>query len=430
MGRWILVVFSLPATSSTITQELINAVNENGLNEFFVFRPYRAGPNRNSTIMSVGRLDKDMPENMREAATSLLRSYELSLPDWRSNERETLIIRRIRYRRPNRIASSDPLSHEDENMTPTVQRLDHTDSYNKLLHWLSAHGQGTWQQFKMACNTLGLDLTYEYSRRILRRLRLLGHIEVTSDGQKWFITPPSLVATGSAAGGYRTFLAGQRSPALLHSLRNATQVEVEIEIQPDADAPEVVRATFDSQDQAAYFARNFSQRHHPLFLAGLAGHRIACALPDLVSWENQLSSPAVVLGNYRFELWEGGEFNTLPFPSQTGMYRLTHLADHYRHPQLTLFYDADRDLWRRADWYGLRYLTLRRTGEHIEFVYDHNLRTLRIDRNQRLPHMYERALVLASGSLPVFRNDQIILGDVPAELGRTVANKLEAEFVE
>ena len=247
-------------------------------------------------------------------------------------------------------------------------------------------------------------------------------------GKDGFIAPPSLVTTESADGRYTTFLAGQRSTALLQALRDAAQFENEI--QPYGDAPEVVRATFDSQDQATYFARDFSQHHHPLFLAELAGHRIACALPDLVGWESRLSSPVVVIGNYKFELWEDGDFNGLPLPSQTGMYRLTPMTDRYGSPQLTLFYDAERGLWRRADWYGLRYLTLRRTGEHIEFVYDQNLRTLRIDRNQRLPHMYERALVLASGRLPIFRNDQVIFGDVSAELGRIVADKLEAEFVE
>ena len=428
MGRWLLVIFSLPATSSIVTQEVTNAVQQNGLNEFFEFRPYRARHDRVHTIMSVGRHDRDMPDSMREAATDIFRQYEMHLPDWRSDERETHNIRRIRFQKPDPISPSDPLSPEDGNITSPDQLPDHTGSYNKLLQWLSAHGQGTWHQFKTACHTLGLDPTYEYSKRILRRLRLLGHIEVTSDGQKWFIAPPSLVTTVSADGRHRTFLSGQRSPVLIEALRDAAQIETEP--QPYNDAPEVVRITFDSQDQAKCFTQDFSLRHHSLFLAGQAGHKIARALQNLFDWEKQLASPSVVIGNYKFELWQDGRFSALPRPSHTGMYRLTHLADGYRHPQLSLFFDGERELWCRADWYGLRYLTLKRTGKHIEFEYDHNSKTLSIDRNQRLPHMYERALVLASGKLPRFHDNRVAFAGIPAELGRMVAGKLEATFVE
>ena len=354
-----------------------------------------------------------------------LTADDIENAQWISNSLEFQSFQQLRYQRTPRIASSDPLNYEEHR---SHTQTSHIENYNHLLQWLSAYGQGTWKQFKTTCNTLGLDPTYEYSRRILRRLRLLGHIEITSDGQKWFIAPPSLVTTNSVDGRFNTFLAGQRSPALLNELRDAAQIE--IETQPDGDTPDAIRATFDSQDQLNCFARDFRQRHHPLFLVGRAGHKIACALPHLVDWENRLSSPAVVLGNYKFELWTDGGFCSLPLPSQTGMYRLTHMADRHGHPQLTLFYDAGQNLWRRADWYGLRYLMLRRTGEHIEFDYDHNLRTLSIDWNQRLPHMYERALVLASGRLPLLHNRQVIFGDVSAELGCILADRLEAEFVE
>ena len=430
-----------------LPEKLRNAVRNHGLEHFVVGMRYeRTHPTRRREHYiflhveseEVGQIRYSRP-NLEAMLSSLnmydeqiyLTAEEIENAQWISNTLELQSFRQLRRRRRCRLAFSDPLGYEEYTSHMQADRhSNQTESYNHLLLWLSAYGQGTWQQFKTTCNTLDLNPTYEYSRQILRRLRLLGHIEVNKDGQRWFIAPPLLAATDSVDGQYRTFLVGQRSPALLHALRNAAQVEIQVEIQPDGDAPEVIRATFDSQDQAAYFARDFSQHHHPLLQAELAGHRIACALPNLAGWEGRLSSPPVVLGNYMFELWEDGDFNVLPLPSQTGMYRLTPMTDRYGSPQLTLFYDADRDLWRRADWYGLRYLTLRRTGEHIEFVYDHNLRTLRVDRNQRLPHMYERALVLASGRLPVFHNNQVIFGDVPAELGRTVANKLEAEFVE
>lgn len=73
---------------------------------------------------------------------------------------------------------------------------------------------------------------------------------------------------------------------------------------------------------------------------------------------------------------------------------------------------------------------MRRTGETCEFYYDHNMKRLSIAMENRPPDIYERSLVLASGRLPIFRNGQVIFGDVPETLAHMLANKLEAEFIE
>ena len=292
----------------------------------------------------------------------------------------------------------DPLSYEQEPTAPRAQNRDMTDQYNKLLLWLSAHGHGTWQQFKAACDTLGLAPTYRSSGSILRRMRLLGHMDISRSGQQWVIAPGSLVATESEDSQYHTFLAGQRSPAILGALNDAADVEAAT--QPDGNAPEKLRVIFSDHADALRFAEDFSRHHYPLYLAGQVALEIARSLPDLTSWENTLSSQSIVRGNYRFEEWRNDSFHPVQLPRETGMYSLTHIADGNGLLSLTLFYDADQNIWRRADWYGLRYLTLRRRNINIEFHYDRASMKLTIDRNQRPPHMYERSLVLSSGILP------------------------------
>ena len=423
-----LTLFSIPVRSRELADELTNVVVQYQLEDFIRINVKRQSDDKFHIIIGVGKHNRDMPDAKRKKAKALLGSYGLHLPDWQSDGRATWRSRRVKFRLPIRIAPSDPLSYEHEPRTPRAQYRDTTDQHNRLLLWLSAHGHGTWQQFKAACDTLGLAPTYIYSGHILRRLRLLGHMDISGNGQQWFIAPASLVATGPEDGRYHTFLAGQRSPALLGALCDAADVEKET--QRDGNAPEKVRVIFASRADALGFAEDFSQHQYPLYLAGQAALEIAVALPDLTGWENNLSSQSIVRGNYRFEEWRNGDFHSVQLPRATGMYSLTHITEGHEFPSLTLFYDADQNIWRRADWYGLRYLTLRRRSINVEFHYDLTLMKLSIDRNQLPPHMYERSLVLSSGSLPEIQNGRSEYRDVPAKLSRILAEKLEAEPID
>jgi hypothetical protein len=153
-------------------------------------------------------------------------------------------------------------------------------------------------------------------------------------------------------------------------------------------------------------------------------------LPDLSSWERDLPILPVVIGNYTYEQWLNSGFSRTELPKETGLYRLTHTSSRFEHPQLTLFYNADDGTWRKGDWYGLRYLMLKRTGEPCVFHYDINLKRLNISNNIRIPDMYERSLILESGRLPIIKSEQIFFGDVSETLVHLLANKLEAEFIE
>jgi hypothetical protein len=71
--------------------------------------------------------------------------------------------------------ASPPINKSSSDVDKLSQR------YEQLLYWLSAIGSGTWESFKKACDALGL----EEPKRILRRFRLLGHIESSLDGSRW-----------------------------------------------------------------------------------------------------------------------------------------------------------------------------------------------------------------------------------------------------
>jgi hypothetical protein len=85
-------------------------------------------------------------------------------------------------------------------------------------------------------------------------------------------------------------------------------------------------------------------------------------------------------------------------------------------PKYTLFYDAKRDCWLRGDWYGLRYLALWLEGESCEVQYEQDAGRLAVPQNWRWPELYERALVLASGRLPVYRKGWLLYEDVSSRL--------------
>lgn len=103
-------------------------------------------------------------------------------------------------------------------------------SANKLLLWMSARGEGSWQQFRAAVEELHVEESESEAQsigdddfgdlplyQILRlNLQRLGHAEffAGAGGKDWRVTPPSLAAT-EKDGAWRGILAGARSLKLL-----------------------------------------------------------------------------------------------------------------------------------------------------------------------------------------------------------------------
>ncbi|MEQ9552355.1 MAG: hypothetical protein RIM23_22420 [Coleofasciculus sp. G3-WIS-01] len=128
---------------------------------------------------------------------------------------------------PYKIVESD--SNDDPFQiipTSTTQEIPDNEAisqrYQQLLYWLSATGKGTWELFKKACQALEL----EAPGRILRRLKLLGHIESSADGRHWSAAATSLVQIESQSETAKFILCGQQTGHLLSVLKQYAPVNV------------------------------------------------------------------------------------------------------------------------------------------------------------------------------------------------------------
>jgi hypothetical protein len=114
---------------------------------------------------------------------------------------------------------------------------------NKLLLWMSARGQGSWQQFRAAIEQLHISESESDDKQgaeddardthvlpLYQGLRLnlqrLGHAEffAGAGSNEWRVAPPSLAAT-KQLDGWLGIVAGARSPSVLRRIDNATSKE-------------------------------------------------------------------------------------------------------------------------------------------------------------------------------------------------------------
>lgn len=301
---------------------------------------------------------------------------------------------------------------------------DHTGTYNNLLYWLSANQKGTWHHFRTTCASLGLDNDGQQSRRISRRLRLLGHLEVLRNGQGWFVTQPTVVAIRKDAYGLTCNLVGQRSIKLLQIFQQ-NNVGIRAVPQEAGDAPEAIEISFLSEAEAEYITDQVAKQIGlDLRYVGFAGLDIGSTLPTLTEWQDGLSKLYIQTGRYEFRLLKGHKYESIPLPSETGLYQLTpHNKKVYA--AQTLFYDASTDHWLQGDWYGLRYLAYHRQSLNLQAEYDAEKETLVIPLKYRWPELYERALVLSSGKLPTHKDRMLIFTNISLTLANTLINQLQ-----
>ena len=336
---------------------------------------------------------------------------------------------RIEYRPPSIIPPENPIDlyelEEHVSNQPTDQAIL---ALNRLLYWVSATGSGTWPTFKNACDKLTSETVDLDARQIFRRLRLLGHIEYTKhDGSKWSVCPPVLVQT-STPNTY--FLSGQRVPRLVDAV--AEQISIETMIQPTGEAPNKIQVQIESPDEAQTLITDDKiQAICSLRWAGHAANKLEAILFDLDGYRASLSSVSgFVISNFDIHRWNGKEFASCHFNGETGMYRLVPHAQKSSSFTQTLFFDADEHRWKTGDWYGLRYLAQQLSGSNCSVRYNHNTHCLMLPKQNRWPDLYERALVLASGFLPIMQDNWLYFGEVSVELARGLSQKLNATLVE
>ena len=300
------------------------------------------------------------------------------------------------------------------------------ENYDLLLYWISSLGSGSWESFRAACNMLKIS----EPKRLLRRLKLLGHIETSADGSRWSGTPIALVSIRASQPDSQEFiLCGQRSSNLLDILGDSTFIEY-LE-QPQGDAPLCIRVQLGADpeaiDQLVEFLRD---RNIAIQNVGNASLKFAEALPTWQEWMQTLPRiSAPILGyDYAYYDIQQARFIECNFPNITGMYQLTHQKLSQLSPHVC-FFDKASDRWFQGDWYGLRFLALQYSDQRLSAKYDRATNNLYIPLSQRWSEIYERALVLSSGCLPSEVKTNLFgrtlqYQNVQAEVAELLANKL------
>lgn len=308
--------------------------------------------------------------------------------------------------------------------------LARSRQYDRLLIWLSAAGSGSLAVAQQACRALGLDADGQQTGRILRRLRLLGHIERSPNGKQWSIAPVVLTRVAGPAGGDLYLLCGGRDHAMLAALRRHTAVEETPQSRGDGPA-RVTIATEDVDRLAATLQGEEVVRQVRIDTVPVA-LRLATLLPPVKRWPETLEG----MNGIKPEMYEVHRFQGDGFVegvvSGSGFYELYQRdrRGSSATPDYRLFFDAGRDRWLAGDWYGLRFLARMIEGQSCPAHYELFNARLAIPEQFRLPELYERALVLCSGRLPERRGDWLWYDDVEPDLFTTLSAKLQLALQE
>lgn len=341
-----------------------------------------------------------------------------------SEQRVEDIARVLRYSLSGELSPDDPFAAPVRVDAPNDEDtwLERSQQYDYLLTWLSAMGSGSLTQLRSATVALGLSAPEDGTSRILRRLRLLGHIETSTDAKRWSVAPTALVASGDEPECF--FLAGARDQALLTMLRNFGHVGQTPML--GGGAPSHVSFRPGDPRMVDYAA--------PLqkIAAGRAGERLAAVLPEIDEWVKTLQRVTGVRPEmYDLRHHDGQQVRSVALPRADGLYEFHEQRGISNlpagDPKFSLYFDATRQEWFRGDWYGLRYLAeIRRRGT-VTACYDAASQRLAVFRDQRWPELYERASVLASGQLPRIDGPWLIYDGVSPKLMDLLAERLHLD---
>lgn len=386
-----------------------------------------------STLLQLSYFRSPLPGGFKLDQIRSMVSAELDVQDY---------ARRITYRVTAAIDEFDPFASQDGTAEAEEAQLDgvldRTQRYDRLLLWLTSAGAGSKSLFQRACSMLGLDADGKQSGRILRRLRLLGHVELSSDGRRWSAAPSVLVrvpdpkaaydATDTYSEGPVVYtLCGRRSTYLVGQLRQiATVAEVP---QEQGDGPSTLRITV---DEPGVFWERVSQLGfgHGLHDGGRVAVRLAQILPPVDGWLQMLEPiPGVVSSMYNTRRYRDGDFVHCHFTGQNGFYQLWPLepARGESTPKLELFYNAPTDQWLRGDWYGLRFAAQQTSEEACPAKYYPEHARLAVAFDSRWPELYERALTLASGKLPVRNGPWLVYEGITTDLLSELEKKISMD---
>jgi hypothetical protein len=299
------------------------------------------------------------------------------------------------------LESEDPFASFWVSYPAEEYQLESAQKYQDLLYWLSAYGRGSWELFKQVCQTLNIL----HPTRVIRRLKLLGHLETSANGKQWSIAPTTLVHLNSAGGCSNFILCGQQSPILLKQLKRFAKIYAVEQHLPYAPSVKII--SFSESIVLTEVIDTIKQELGlSIYNAGNAALTLSSILPSLKEWQLGLNSlPGIVNSLYDWKYYQNGDFIPCSLPQLPGLYQMWS-SEKSDKPILTIFYEAQTDTWRQGDWYGLRFLALQIEKQECIARYEKDSLRLAIPCAQRWPELYERALVLASGKLPKYKETE------------------------
>ncbi|AFZ04647.1 hypothetical protein [Calothrix sp. PCC 6303] len=313
---------------------------------------------------------------------------------------------------PFNFTVSQQTNSSPQNIDISSHRHEH------LIYWLSAIRSGTWELFDKTCNQLEI----KESKRVLRRLKLLGHLEVSADGKRWSIAPTAMVQISINSDLQEFIICGQRSINLIKYLQKYTNLK-SIN-QPRGDAPPCIYIQVDQSVNICALLKTIGTEFS-LINVGEVSKKLVNILPNINTWKQNLRDlQGIVTTCYEWERFDNNDFVACDFPSESGMYRMYNLNIRADKPLRTLFHDRESNLWLQGDWYGLRFLALQQMEHKCIFNYDLSNKQLAILASQRFPEIYERALVLASGKLPTYVDSWLVYTNIELEMLVLLSAKL------
>ncbi|APB34451.1 hypothetical protein GlitD10_2122 [Gloeomargarita lithophora Alchichica-D10] len=322
----------------------------------------------------------------------------------------------IPYRSQTRTISESSLTLSDSNQTQPLdqERINNlSKNHEHFLYWLSAVGSGAWELFRKTCEILGLV----EPKRVLRRLKLLGHITTSGNGSKWQVNPPSLLEIQSENGDRTFILHGQRSIKFLNTFR--TFGFLETCNQPRGEAPPCIYFRLPSEIGYETLTQRMQEQGYSITLTPFRN------IPDIATWySNLLVVQGLLPYKFRLKKFNGQDFIDYTFQRETGFYQFFS-QDIDSHPQYTFFYDQDSDQWVQGDWYGLRFWAIYQMNQgNLCAYYSEENNTLCVLFSHRWAEVYETHLVMSSGVLPRYESDTLIYQGISTDLVNELSQKL------
>jgi len=262
---------------------------------------------------------------------------------------------------------------------PDIETSHHASdevAMDRLLWWMSAKGEGSWQSFRQVVSQLFQEhsVIEKSPWTMMRKLILLGYVETGNDGE-WGMVPTTLVRTEGAG----TFLAGKVTPALMCRLGGHTA------------------ASSNGGPMRIGIEGSFCQDGIPVI--DEPATVMASAVPDFDTWLGSLrSEPDIEPHRYTLRLYDGQYFREYEGSAQPGFYEVERIEGEASKKRV--LYDGK--CWIGGGYYDLRWSAKRIGGAAME-VWIEPDGTLLVPEAERWPMLYERPLVLSSGRLPATR---------------------------